>query len=78
MKALKRLMKIKDINNEINELRCGFGEKVARVTNAVGVEHALNQPSLAAPAAAIILVHLFYFNFSFLSYFQSCNVPIIL
>ena len=37
-------MKIKDLGDEINELRRGFGEKVARVAKAVGVEHALNQP----------------------------------
>ena len=38
------LLKIKDLDNEINELRRGFGEKVARVAKAAGVEHALNQP----------------------------------
>jgi len=38
------LMKIKDLTDEIGELRCGFGEKVARVAKAAGVEHALNQP----------------------------------
>ena len=38
------LMKIKDLGDEINELRRGFGEKVARVAKAAGVEHALNQP----------------------------------
>ena len=37
-------IKIKDLGDEINELRRGFGEKVARVAKAVGVEHALNQP----------------------------------
>jgi len=37
-------MKIKDLGDEINELRHGFGEKVARVAKAAGVEHALNQP----------------------------------
>ena len=40
----KSLMKIKDLGDEINELRRGFGEKVARVAKATGVEHALNQP----------------------------------
>ena len=38
------LLKIKDLGDEINELRRGFGEKVARVAKATGVEHALNQP----------------------------------
>jgi len=37
-------VKIKDLGEEINELCRGFGEKVARVAKAVGVEHALNQP----------------------------------
>jgi hypothetical protein len=37
-------MKIKDFSDEISELRHGFGEKVARVAKAAGVEHALNQP----------------------------------
>jgi len=34
-------MKIKDLGDEINELRRGFGEKVGRVA---GVEYTLNQP----------------------------------
>ena len=38
------LVKIKDLSDEINELHRGFGEKVARVAKAAGVEHALNQP----------------------------------
>ena len=38
------LTKIKDLGHEINELRRGFGEKVARIAKEVGVEHALNQP----------------------------------
>ena len=38
------LVKIKDLGDEINELRHGFGEKVARVAKAVGVAHALDQP----------------------------------
>ena len=38
------LLKIKDLSDEINELCHGFGEKVARVAKAAGVEHALNQP----------------------------------
>ena len=38
------LMKIKDLDDEFNELHCGFGEKVARVAKVTGVEHALNQP----------------------------------
>ena len=38
------LLKIKDLGDEINELCHGFGEKVARVAKAAGVEHALNQP----------------------------------
>jgi hypothetical protein len=37
-------MKIKNLNDQISELRCGFREKVARVAKAVGVDHALNQP----------------------------------
>ena len=40
----KSLLKIKDLSDEINELRRGFGEKVSRVAKAAGVEHALNQP----------------------------------
>jgi hypothetical protein len=36
------LLKIKDLGDEINELHCSFGEKVARVVKAVGVEHVLN------------------------------------
>jgi hypothetical protein len=38
------VLKIKEHSDEINELRRGFGEKVARVAKAAGVEHALNQP----------------------------------
>ena len=38
------LVKIKDLGDEINELRREFGERVARVAKAAGVEHALNQP----------------------------------
>jgi hypothetical protein len=38
------IMKIKELGDEMNELRHGFGEKVARVAKAAGVEHALNQP----------------------------------
>ena len=38
------LVKIQDLGDEINELRRSFGEKVARVAKAAGVEHALNQP----------------------------------
>ena len=40
----KCLLKIKDLGDEINELRRGFGEKIARVAKAARVEHALNQP----------------------------------
>ena len=50
----KSVMKIKELGDEINELRHGFGEIVARVAKAVGVEHALNQPLEATPAATII------------------------
>ena len=38
------MLKIKDLGDEINELHHSFGEKVARVAKAAGVEHALNQP----------------------------------
>jgi hypothetical protein len=38
------LLKIKDLGNKINELRCSFGEKVARVVKVEGVERTLNQP----------------------------------
>ena len=41
---VESLMKIKDLGDEINELHRDFGEKVAGVAKAVGVEHALNQP----------------------------------
>ena len=41
---VESLMKIKDLGDEFNELRCGFGEKVTRVAKATGVENALNQP----------------------------------
>ena len=40
----KSLLKIKDLGDEINELRRVFGEKVATLAKAAGVEHALNQP----------------------------------
>ena len=43
------LLKIKDIGDESNELRRGFGEKLARVAKASGVKHALNQPFYATP-----------------------------
>jgi hypothetical protein len=38
------IMKIKELGDEMNELRHSFGEKVSRVAKAAGVEHALNQP----------------------------------
>jgi len=43
-RIVESVLKIKKLGDEINELRRGFGEKVARVAKAVGVEHALNQP----------------------------------
>ena len=43
-RIVESVLKIKKLGDEINELRRGFGEKVARVTKAAGVEHTLNQP----------------------------------
>ena len=43
-RIVESVLKIKKLGDEINELRRGFREKVARVTNVAGVEHALNQP----------------------------------
>jgi hypothetical protein len=43
-RTAKSVLKIKELGDEINELRRGFREKVARVAKAAGVEHALNQP----------------------------------
>jgi hypothetical protein len=64
----KSVLKIKELSDEVNELRRGFREKVARVAKAVGVEHALNQPIQATPAAQINRHIIFHFKFSFLSF----------
>jgi hypothetical protein len=38
------VLKIKELSDEINELRRGFREKATRVAKAAGIENALNQP----------------------------------
>ena len=42
-RIVESVLKIKKLGDEINELRRSFGEKVARVAKAAGVEYALNQ-----------------------------------
>ena len=43
------LVKTKDLSDNLNELRHGSGQKLARVTRAVGVADALDQPFYALP-----------------------------
>jgi septal ring factor EnvC (AmiA/AmiB activator) len=43
-RLVESLMKIKDLVDEINELRHGFREKVPRVAKVVGVAHVLDCP----------------------------------